>query len=258
MRRVQFIEIHEQKWFPSSIRDEITDALQFGLNLLGAYAPVVPLLRGALDGGSSVVDLCSGGGGPWMGLASQLLAESPGMQVWLTDRHPNREAIRNVGTGVEGQVRFWPDSVDAMHVPGELKGFRTMFSSFHHFSEEKACAVLQHAIDAHEGIAVFEVTRRSPAAIVLMFPWALMTWVCTPWIRPFRWSRLVWTYLIPIIPLVLLFDGVVSCLRSYRPSELRQAVQKLSSNAYQWDVGELSTGKVPITYLIGCPKEIIP
>src|SRR5450759_4223616 len=51
-------------------------------------------------------------------------------------------------------------------------------------------------------------------AIGLMFAWALMPFVCTPWIRPFRWSRLLWTYLIPIIPLVFLFDGVVSCHRT--------------------------------------------
>jgi hypothetical protein len=37
MRRVQFIELTEQPWFPSFLRDETTDALQFGLNLTNAY-----------------------------------------------------------------------------------------------------------------------------------------------------------------------------------------------------------------------------
>ena len=53
--------------------------------------------------------------------------------------------------------------------------------------------------------------------------------VCDPIIfrpacPPFRWSRLLWTYLVPVIPLVLLFDGIVSCLRSYRPDELLKLV----------------------------------
>ncbi|HXM61951.1 MAG TPA: hypothetical protein VN950_13935, partial [Terriglobales bacterium] len=75
-------------------------------------------------------------------------------------------------------------------------------------------------------------------------------------IRPFRWSRLLWTYLIPVIPLVLLFDGVVSCLRTYRPQELREMVEKLKppSCQYQWEIGELAGGKMPVTYLIGYPK----
>ena len=80
-----------------------------------------------------------------------------------------------------------------------------------------------------------------------------MPFVCTPLIRPFRWSRLLWTYLIPIIPLVLLFDGVVSCLRTYRPQELREIVENLTAIAYQWEMGEHSgaSGKLAITYLIG-------
>jgi hypothetical protein len=83
-----------------------------------------------------------------------------------------------------------------------------------------------------------------------------MPFAFTPLIRPFRWSRLLYTYVIPIIPLVLLFDGVVSCLRTYRPQELREITKKLSGIAYQWEVGEYSraSGRVPITYLIGSPQ----
>jgi delta 1-pyrroline-5-carboxylate dehydrogenase len=52
---------------------------------------------------------------------------------------------------------------------------------------------------------------------------------------------------------VLLFDGVVSCLRTYRPQELREIIAKLNATEYQWNVGEHSraAGRVPITYLIG-------
>jgi hypothetical protein len=260
MRRVQFIELHEQSWVASSLRDEITDALQFGLNLAKAYAPIAPLLQGVIDslGSCSVVDLCSGGGGPWLELSrnlqsQKLQGDAPGLQIshiWLTDKYPNLRALENTGTPSENI----PSSVDAMKVPSELKGLRTMFTSFHHFSPEDARAILQNAVDAREGIGIFEITRRAPLTIGLMFPWALMPFVCTPWIRPFRWSRLLWTYLIPIIPLVFLFDGVVSCLRTYRPHELREIVDKLTASEYQWQIGEHSSGKVPITYLIGYPR----
>jgi hypothetical protein len=67
---------------------------------------------------------------------------------------------------------------------------------------------------------------------------------------------LLWTYLVPIIPLVLLFDGVVSCLRTYRPQELRELIEKLTAAEYQWESGEYSRaiGEAPITYLIGYPR----
>jgi hypothetical protein len=268
MRRIQFIELHEQAWFPASVRDEITDALQFGFNLLKAYAPVAPLLQRALDStgsgpnfgranlGRSVVDMCSGGGGPWLDLSRKLKRDSPAFQIWLTDKYPNLGAFQKVRATSENRITFYAGSVDATKVPGELKGLRTMFTSFHHFSPEQACAILQNAVDAGEGIGVFELTRRAWSTIGLMFCWVLMLFVCTPWIRPFRWSRLLWTYLVPIIPLAMLFDGVVSCLRTYRPEELREMVEKLTAGGYRWEMGELSTGRMAITYLIGYAREI--
>jgi len=258
MRRVQFIELHEQPWLPSSLRDEITDALQFGLSLLRAYAPIAPLLQSAVDStrSRSIVDMCSGAGGPWSGLSRKLQGDAPALHVWLTDKYPNLRAVQNVRSAAENHIAYYPDSVDAMKVPGELLGFRTMFSSFHHFSPEEARAILQNAVDAGQGIGIFEITRRAPSTIALMFPWALMLFVFTPLIRPFRWSRLLCTYVVPIIPLVLLFDGVVSCLRTYRPQELHEMVKNLAGIEYQWEIGENAKGflQAPITYLIGYPQ----
>ena len=263
MRRIQFIEIHEQPWCPSFVRDGLTDALQFGFNLLKIYAPIAPLLQSALDstGNRSIVDMGSGGGGPWLDLSRRLHGNPP-LQIWLTDKYPNVGAFQkivafqNIKTATENHIAFCPDSVDAMNVPREFKGLRTMFTSFHHFPPEEGRAILQNAVDAGDSIGIFEVPRRSWSTIVLTFGLVLLLFVSTPWIRPFRWSRLFWTYLIPIIPLVLLFDGVVSCLRTYRPQELREIVAKLTANDYQWESGEYSKslGASPITYLIGYPQ----
>ena len=257
MRRIQFIELHDEPWFPSFLRNNITDALQFGLSLLKAYAPIAPLLLSVLDsiGSKSIIDLCSGGGGPWLDLSRQFPPDTQVFRILLTDRYPNLKAFNNVRLASENHVIFYPDSVDAMKVPSELRGFRTMFTSFHHFPPEQAHAILQNAVDARQGIGIFEITRRSPSGIALMFPWAFMPFVFTPLIRPFRWSRLFWTYLVPIIPLVLLFDGVVSCLRTYRTQELREMVKKLTGSQYEWEVGEQAggLGRAPITYLIGHP-----
>lgn len=269
MRRLQFIEIHEQQWCPSALRDGVTDALQFGVNLSGLYGTVAPLLQRALDStgngasgdqsevGRSVVDMCSGGGGPWAKLSRTL--ESPGIRVWLTDKYPNTPALEAVSAASEDRIAFYPGSVDAMKVPAELKGMRTMFTSFHHFSPKDACAILRNAVEAGEGIGIFEISQRTPATMGIVFAYVFLLSVCSVWIRPFRWSRLLWTYLIPIIPLVLTFDGVVSCLRTYRPVELREMVGGLGSeDQYQWETGVLSTGLVPITYLIGYPTGVIP
>jgi hypothetical protein len=75
----------------------------------------------------------------------------------------------------------------------------------------------------------------------------------TPFMHPFRWSRLLWTYVIPVIPFLLWFDGIMSCLRSYSVPELEGLVAGLPRNDYEWKIGEERCGLVPIavTYLIG-------
>lgn len=269
MRRVQFFELHEQAWFPSSLRDDVTDALQFGIHRLHAYAPIVPMLERALDAtkSRSIVDMCSGGGGPWidlgMDLARQLEARrapsgngrqgSLDLQILLTDKFPNLAAFENVKAASGNRVSFYPAPVDAMKVPEGLQGLRTMFTSFHHFPPDEGRAILQNAVDAGRGIGIFELPRRAPSTILLTFAFVSMLFVCTPWIRPFRWSRLLWTYLIPIVPFALLFDGVVSCLRTYRPEELREMVGELNGIEYRWEIGEASSGGTAITYLVGSP-----
>jgi hypothetical protein len=261
MRRIQFIEIHDQPWLPSFLRDDITDALQFGLSFFKAYSPVIPLLQQALHStrSKSIVDLCSGGGGPWLDLSKDLQRDGMALPIYLTDKYPNIGAFENFQSASNGRIRFFPKPVDAMKVPCELDGFRTMFTSLHHFTPDEVRAILQDAADAGRGIAVFEISKRSLWTIGLMLPWALTPFVLAPFMRPFRWSRLLWTYLIPAIPLVFLFDAVVSCLRSYRPEELREIIEKVTGAEYQWEAGERSggSGKLATTYLVGCPKACV-
>src|SRR5580692_9903451 len=151
MNRIQFIELHEQPWLPSHLRDDITDALQFGLNVFKVYAPVAPLLRNAFHStqSRSIVDLCSGGGGPWLELYRWLRADAQAtIQIVLTDKYPNIKAYQGAGAASGNNIGYCPNPVDAMNVPPQLRGFRTMFTSLHHFPPEQARAVLQNAVDA--------------------------------------------------------------------------------------------------------------
>jgi hypothetical protein len=257
MRRIQFIELHEQPWFPKFLRDDITDTLQFALSNTAAYGSIAPLFQRALCAAKrhSIVDLCSGGGGPWLDLGRRLESGVAGFHVLMTDKFPNVTAFETAQARSEFPMNFYAQSVDAREVPRELDGFRTMFSAFHHFRPADARAVIQNTVDAKQGIGIFEITRRTAPAVFSMILWALSPLFCTPFVKPFRWSRFFFTYLLPLIPFVLLFDGVVSCLRTYRPAELTDLVAALGATNYEWQVGEFrkSLLTVPITYLIGIP-----
>jgi hypothetical protein len=262
VRRRQWFEIHEQPWFPKPLRDLTTDTLQFVWNLFGFYDPIIPALRDALQqaGTNRVLDLCSGGGGPWLRLVRRFeaLASLP-LEVQLTDRFPNPEAPQHIDGG-QARVLFLPEPVDATQVPADLAGFRTLFTSFHHFVPEDARAILRDAVNRHQGVGIFEVPKRNGSTVLLALFMPLAAVALGPFIRPFRWSRILWTYLLPVIPFVVWFDGVVSCLRAYTPSELNALTTGLSATGYRWESGETARGRIPvkITYLIGLPQPVTP
>jgi hypothetical protein len=255
--RLQLFEIEDQSWCPAVIRDAMTDFLRFLMETFAPYRAAAAILARALaaTGDASIVDLCSGGGGPWLDLIDRIPAaggRTP--RVRLTDWFPNLAAFARLREASSGAIEGDAEPVSAMGVPARLGGFRTLFTALHHFRPGDAHAILADAVRARRGIAVFEVTRRTPLALLGALFLPVLVLLFTPFIRPFRWSRLLWTYLLPVLPLAVWFDGTVSCLRTYTPEELRDLVKDLQE-AYAWEVGTVRSAPLPsrVSYLVGLP-----
>ena len=111
---------------------------------------------------------------------------------------------------------------------------------------------MRDAVRQARGVCIFEVTQRSMIAIVATLFSPLLVLLTTPLMRPFCLSRLVLTYLVPVIPVAVLFDGIVSCLRTYTPQELKTLVDDPDFAHYEWHVGEeCAKSPIPMTYLVG-------
>jgi hypothetical protein len=253
---MRLFEIHDHPRFPRFLQDMVTDALQVLWSSSNLYQPIIPRLQRALDnsGTRNVVDLCSGGGGPWLGLMRDLeRKEHYPVTVCLTDLYPNRKAFERIQSRSERTVKFDSRSIDAIDVPADLKGFRTLFSAFHHLTPAEARHVLANAMNRREGIGIFEMPQRMLKTMLAVCFTPLVVLCLTPRSLPFSWTRLLWTYLLPVIPFVVCFDGWMSCLRSYSQRELREIVRDLPGGNYEWEIGEERGGFLPVTYLIGYP-----
>ena len=263
MRRIELTEIHDHPLFPSTLRNLTTDALEALWEFGNSYRPILGLLHECLarpgeqcgSEPAKVLDLCSGGGGPWIKVARQLRSEYQlSVEVCLTDKYPNAEAFERVeeqAAAAGNRIASSMLPVDASRVPKDLAGFRTMFSAFHHFGPAQARAVLSSAVANSRGIGIFEVAQRGVRTLLAVFTTPLLVLWLTPRMRPFRWTRLLWTYVLPIVPFVIGYDGVISCLRTYSRSELQELVVELPT--YRWQIGESRTGFLPVTYLVGQP-----
>lgn len=254
MKRVRLFEFEDLGWFPGSIRDLGTDILRT-LWEMGIAVPVLPRLQAFLErtGSREVIDLCSGGGGPAIALTRGLARRGIDIRLTLTDKYPNLQAFRDAARRTNGRIRFRTEPVDATAVPADLGGPRTMFGALHHFSPAQVQRILQDAVDRRAPVAFFDLSARTPPPremLLLGNPVGVL--LLTPFIRPFRWSRLFWTYLVPVVPLYVFWDGFVSGLRLYSPAELRTLVDELAPNGYEWHI-ETDPFPHSLTSLIGFP-----
>lgn len=258
MIRIHAVELEDLPWFPAVWRDAGTAYLRWAADLLDQPSAMAPKLRELLErtGVRRLVDLCSGGAGPIPALVARLAEEGLETTAVLTDLYPNAKSLEAVAAGSGGRVEVSATPVDASDVPASLPGCRTLCNALHHFRPEDARRILQSAVDARQPIAVFDVAERSlPYLVSIVFAPLVFALAC-PFLRPFDWRWIVFTYLIPVIPLFVFWDGFVSGLRAYTIPELDEMVASLDGDGFAWESGRLRIGSQPahVTYLLGWPR----
>jgi hypothetical protein len=257
---IHLFEFTDQAWYPEIFRSMQTDYLQFAASLGSGHKNLLPLFEKALHrtGTSEILDLCSGSGGPWFHLRSEMEKAGLSVNVRLSDKFPQPDAISRQSSDARQGITYLSESVDAFKVPPHLRGMRTIFEGFHHFKPGSATAILRDAMQQKAAIGIFEVNLKQPFLLMLAFaPLAtlLAYLLVTPFIKPRRFSRFLWTYIIPLVPLATCWDGIISLLRVYTVSELEEMIEPLQQVGYVWEAGEVSTGTpfFVFTYLIGYP-----
>ncbi len=253
MKRLHLFEFSDQKWLPVIFRRYLTDLLQFHLNADKTYDVVIPVLNAILKKNKIVqlIDICSGSSGPWKRWMQEkkITADS----VILTDKFPqlSLDRIKKLPDG----LKIYPHAVDALNVPPSLHGGLTFFTGFHHFKTREALAILKNAVMQKRTICIFEFTERNTLKILSMLFSPLIVLTLTFKIRPLSFARIFWTCIIPVVPLIYLWDGMVSNLRTYTLQELIE-MHFPYTNDYHWESARLTASNdyQQVSYLIGYTK----
>lgn len=258
MRRIHAFEFGDLSWYPKKLENYATDYLQFASNTFGIYRCVMPVIEKGLASSATdtIVDIASGGGGGLVKIAEDLKRRIPHLKIILSDYHPNSDAFKETKAKQPGTFEYVEEPVNAMDVPKYLKGFRTHFNALHHFRPKDAKTILQNAIENNQPIGIFEAHQRDLKNVVRMLLSPVMVLLMTPFIKPFKVGRLLFTYLIPVLPLVILWDGIVSVLRTYTVTELKRLILELSNNErFDWEVDTAQGKQNSILYLLGTPAK---
>jgi hypothetical protein len=249
MRRLHLFEFGDQPWFPQVLRDAETAYLTAAYRFLPLARIWAGKISSVLHKGEpgEILDLCSGSGGAMPSILEELEMLGFNACARLTDLYPSLKPASH------SRISWITEPVDATRVPADIAGVRTMFSAFHHFRPDAAKSILRSAFDRGRAICIFESGSGSALGLAAMILVPFNVLAMMPLARPFRWSYVVFTYLIPVMPLVIFWDGVVSMLRIYSPEQMMALTGDLQGSAYSWEIGRLrvrgSPGRLP--YLIG-------
>jgi len=272
--RLHLWEWHDLDWVPKTLRDLLTESLQFfwcsfpGVRFLSVAAKLVPIVRATLVRAQSteIVDMCSGSGGPHPVIAEALAGE--GVHVTLTDLYPRVQEWQRLQS-LTPALRHVPISVDATRVPKGViprSCLRTFNGCFHHFAPDLAQSLLQNCIDHRHSVMIVEATPRLWLSLIMMSVAQLVAVVAFAvwigWGSPLLKQRLVFTFLLPIYPLMHFWDCTVSHLRCYTEAELRYMARDLcrDGESYTWTFTALSPPLQPMFKMYaftGIPKELL-
>lgn len=246
-------EFEDQSWCPAALRNAVTGYLRLVVQVTRQAGPVAPALASLLErsGETRILDLCSGSGGIALQLSRRMAASGRAPHFLLTDLYPDTAALDAVAAQSGGTIEVLPSPLDATRVPAGMPGLRTVFNAFHHFRPREARAILQAAASAGRPIAVVEFIERTPFTLLGVFFSPVMMLMVAPFLRPLRWTTLVFTYLLPVIPLMVWWDALVSWLRVYSVRELEELAAGVDAPGYRWEAGRWRVGPVRVTYLLG-------
>lgn len=138
---------------------------------------------------------------------------------------------------------------------GTENGLHISVNSFHQLRPHEAKALLRNISERKQPLVVLEGNNDSLWQVFGMAVIVPLTVLFTaPLVRPFRYNRLIFTYLIPILPLVTFLDGFIALFKLYAPCDLDELTSQIPIDGYSWRSGKLDNGRGgKIIYLLGFP-----
>lgn len=250
LRRFHWIEFWDCAWLPAFVRTAMTSALGFMLRTLKRYEMAFPHFFAWAAGRSSVLDLASGSAthvSEFERWAQSAVTSSPLPTIWLSDLYPDIASFQNVKESFPNRVGFVREPVDARRVgTSRGRGLRCMFGAFHHLRPEQARQVLLDAARSSAGIFIYEPHLRLIRNIFSSFGAFFFAMIAPFCCGKFSWKRLIFSTLIPVIPLLLVHDSIVTAFRCYTQQELQEMVDSLPRNGFAWEVVRVRSPQMPI------------
>ncbi len=260
MDRFHAFEFNDSGWCPPFLRDGIVEALGKCLRWGRIYDQAAPIFRDfcCAAGSDTILDLCSGSGDSVAALLDAMAKQhisSPNFV--LSDLFPRLHALKDIAAHYPGKIKVIDEPVNAADVPDKYdRPARTIISAFHHFPPEIATGILSDCVQKRQSIFILEpFTRNIREIMPLLLPYTIASLANPLLTKQDRLLKLISSFPVPFMPMLALWDGIISIFRVYTKDDLMKMVAPFK-NIYHWEYH-----KIPIhlggtvTAFFGVPKK---
>jgi len=241
------LELEDHFWFPTWMRRFQMEYISFMAVQFGLYLPVLPILqkmKAQLDF-ENWTDCCTGAAGPMQFLIHQHFSTPT---IFITDKYlqPIQLAATNATIHFE-TVDILQDSI-----PGN--GLITMFNALHHFSKEERIQIITSVAQSNRPFLFVEITHPTLINfITITLATTIGQLLFAPFVSPFSWKRLLFTYIIPVNLITITWDGWISVFRSITSKSFFQIQNETGTAAYSISFTQKGSWWKKISILTGQP-----
>jgi len=233
-RPMHLFEFMDLDGLPRSLRSTLREILECGNSqpFRPYYTWVADevLARIQEHGIERVVELGAGTAPITRHLVSRV-ADDGSVKLVVCDRNPDRAAYEQL-------ARCAPEVVEPVYEPVDFSRPRdwhdrptllVLSATLHHIPSEQRHEVLAALRDSADHVLIVEPLRRTLLSMAFVFG-SLVPALLTPlvkWNKAGRLQRIFWCWLLPLAPLMFVWDGLVSCMRMWTRREWEAELESL-------------------------------
>ena len=199
-------ELEDYSWFPAILRNFQTEFIGFVVTTFNVYNVFIQHLKTLPLSVQSMTDLCSGSGEPAITIFRKSNCFS---SLLLSDKYPSLLKVN------DDKISYEIQRTDVLEMDFKHGTCYTMFNAIHHFQDEEKLKIVQKIQISGSDAFIVEVLEPTIFCLLkIVFTTTIGCLLLTPFIHPFSFMRLFFTYILPVNILTITFDGIVSVLKS--------------------------------------------
>ncbi len=238
-----FPQLTRWKYTPNILKTLLDEYLNFIVAKINANRGFVDEVRVAYTNGLRNFHMISPEmAGSAVLLAKELQSEFADLKIIAVSDEISQEHLGKIGLLIDfsGPVAIEPRNG---FKPKE-GSFALCLNAWHRMTDKEKSQAGKFLLTNFDQFLIGEANSKSLwqlIGMILFVPgMALLT---APFIRPFRWERLAYTYIFPVFPFVLSLDGIAALFRIEPPEKIKERLLQIGIETHEIQCRKVENGR---------------